>query len=157
MVVDEFPLLPVAEEVAALFRGRLEAEGWTVEVETNPRVRGRVNVKLEHPLVPSVHQFGANSPQMTVERTRTFLTSCFERHYQFEVVRGAPVRRERQDLVRRLRGIGTVRVSHDIGEAIISVGYALFEEGILLREEADWLAEAIRTDLREEEERFGGS
>ena len=43
------------------------------------------------------------------------------------------------------------------GEAIISAAYLLFEEGVLLRDEADWLAQAIRRDLQEDEDRVGGT
>lgn len=146
--MDEYPLLPIAQEVAARYRDALEAEGWTVEVETNP-VPGGVDVKLEHPLVVGVHSFGANSPHTTVEQTRDFLTGCFERYYQFEVVRNAPVRPERYSLLRRLRGAATFRASKAACEAITSAGYALYEEGILLREEADWLEETLKRDLDE--------
>ena len=146
--MDDYPLLPVAEEVTARYRPLLEVQGWTVAVETNV-VLGRVDVKLEHPLVPAVHYFGANSPQMTAERTRAFLTECFEDHYQFEVVRDAPVRPDRYRLLRHLRGAGTLHASDATCEAMTSAGYALYEEGILLREEADWLAEALQRDLEE--------
>jgi hypothetical protein len=156
-VVNEYPLLPIAEEVAERYRERLEAEGWTVEVA--PNVPGTVVVRLDHPLVPGPHTFGTTSRHTTAERARGFWVDCFETHYQFEVVRNAPVRPERLDLVRQFRGIGMSRPSEEAGvrgEAIISAGYILFEEGILLREEADWLAEAVRRDLQEDEDRFGG-
>lgn len=156
--MDEYPLLPVAEEVAQRYRARLEAEGWTVEVV--PNVPGTVVVRLDHPLVPGPETFGTTTRHTTAERAQRFWIDCFETHYQFEVVRDAPVRTERHDLVRRLRGVGMTRPSEQPGvrgEAIISAGCLLFEEGVLLREEADWLAQAIRRDLQEDEDRSGGT
>jgi hypothetical protein len=151
--VEDYPLRPVVEEVAAAHRAALETEGWTVQVKLNA-VPGTVSVELEHPLVPGVHGFTVTS-STTPERARRFLAGCFADHYQFDLVRDAPVRPERRRLLRSLRGAARLRASDAAAEAIVSAGYALYEEGILLREEADWLDEAVNRDLEESGPRRG--
>ena len=147
MNLDDYPLLAIVEEVANRYRPVLEGEGWMVEVTPNP-APGTVCVELEHPLVPGQHSFSVTG-STTPEQARRFLVSCFCDHYQFELVRNAPVRPERHRLLRHLRGAARLRASAAACEAIVSAGYALYEEGILLREEADWLDEAVNRDLEE--------
>ena len=150
--LDGDRLLSLAEEIVARFRGTLEDEGWTLEVQLKARPPGTVTVQLEHPLVPGVFGFNLHA-EMTEERVHRFLVGCFEDHYDFDVVRDAPVRPERHRLVRLLRSAALRRGSTDAAEAIVSVGYTLFEEGVLLREEADWLNAALDRDM-EEDQRF---
>ena len=151
--MDGYPLLPVVEEVVDTYRATLEAEGWTLDVKPNA-VPGTVSAELEHPLVPGVEGFTVTS-STTPEAARRFLVGCFSDHYQFDLVRDAPVPPERHRLLRSLRGAARLRASDAAAEAIVSAGYALYEEGILLREEADWLDEAVNRDLEESGPRRG--
>lgn len=145
--MDEYPLLPIVEEIAAQYRPRLETEGWTVEIK--PNVPGAISIELEHSLVPGRHGFGVNSPQSTAEEARESITRWFESNYQFEVVRGAPVRPKRRPLLRKLRAAALFELSEAACIAITSAGYALYEEGVLRRKEADWLGWALERDLEE--------
>jgi hypothetical protein len=150
--LDQERLFSVAEEIVGDYRPALEREGWTIVVELKVRPPGGVGVQLEHPLVPGSHGFNLRA-DMTEERVRRFLVGCFEDHYDFDVVRDAPVRSERQRLLRHLRGAALRRGSADAVEAIVSAGYTLYEEGVLLREEADWLSGAMDRDM-DEDQRF---
>ena len=147
-MLGQYPLLPVAEEVVAGYREQLEAEGWSVQV--NAGLPGTVKVELEHPLVPGRHSFGVHSPHMTADGAREFLADSFENYYQFDVVRKAPVRSERERLLRQLRGAAMVWASAAACQAITSAAYTLYEEGVLLQSEAAWLDEALTRDLKED-------
>jgi hypothetical protein len=114
----------------------LGRDGWTVEVTTGPTFRYVVD--FTHPLVPGNHGCRFNSREDVLAHVRQWR--------EIQLVHDAPVRPERHRLLRGLWAAAAWPHGNGAPGAIRSVGYLLFEEGVLTEDEAHWLDAVVEPD-----------
>ena len=90
---------------------------------------------------------------MLIDRRETlpqFARQTIEGWRELSLVHGAPVRPDRRDLVRGLREASEWPNGDGAPQAVRSIGYLLYEQGILTEDEARWLDEAVEPDPTED-------
>jgi len=125
-----------AHELRDELTGALGRDGWTVEVTSGPKYRYVVD--FTHPLVPGSHGCHFDRREDVLAHVR--------RWREIQLVHDAPVRPDRQRLVCGLRAAAAWPHGDGAPDAIRSVGYLLFEEGVLTEAEARWLDTVVEPD-----------
>ena len=135
-------LLAMVHEVLAEHAEWLERDGWAVQITANDH--GNVIVRVAHELFST--DLGL-LPGMSAERAKRFLEASLA-DSEFARVREAPVRPEVSPLVGKMRAVARCTSQYPHSDyAVMGVAYALLEEGVLLREEVEWLQTAVDADI----------
>lgn len=127
-----FPNVRLWEEcnlVLSEVAGGLTADGWKVSLI---QTESGVQIQFEHALSLGLSFLLLGHD---VGNVSTLVREFLETDSEFEVVRHAPTSSANIRLLRKLRGA----FDHPQRRSLPAVGWALFEEGILTKEEAEWL------------------
>jgi hypothetical protein len=149
----------VSEELLADVRRAIEQKlqdlgspGWEFEVVgvSSRRPDAAVSVEFRHPLTPYTFEKSIAHPQAESAAARVAEWMDQQEEFGLAALASGAVRDDSMRLLQRLRG---ALIHTSLTRAVESVGWALFEHGILTRQEMDWLAHSFEGEWALERER----